>query len=303
MKFPATLLISLTLLFSIRSYAQELNCRISINSTQIQGTNKEIFNTLQEAMNDFMNSTNWTNNVFEVYERIECNLLFNITEEVSAGEYKGTMNVQSRRPVYASSYNSVMLNYIDNEVQFKYEEYDPLEFSETSHLSNLTSILAYYAYIIIGLDYDSYSYLGGEPYFEKAEKIVNNAQSESEPGWKAFESRSRKNRYWLINNILDEGYKPLREFNYNYHRMGLDVMDQSVERGRMVIKEQLIEIEKFYDTKPDPFMHYFQVFLDSKSKELADIFSESSQDDKRRIYNIMTKIDPGNPAKYEALKE
>lgn len=283
--------------------AQELSCLVSINATQIPGTNKEVFNTLREAISDFMNNTTWTNNVFEVNERIECNLLFNITEEVTTGEYKATLSVQARRPVYGTSYNTVMLNYFDDKVHFNYTEFDPLEFSENTHINNLTSILAYYAYIIIGLDYDSFSLKGGTPYFQKADKIVYNAQSAADEGWRAFESESRKNRYWLINNILDEGFTPLREFIYTYHRLGLDVLDNSIEKGRLVIKEAIIDLQKLYKDKPDPFMHFFQVVLQAKADEIVQIFSQASQQDKQRIYSVMTTIDPANAAKYAPLQE
>jgi hypothetical protein len=283
-------------------HAQELNCNVSVSTSQLQGTNKQVFETLQKALSDFMNNTVWTNNVFEINERIECNFLFNITAEVSQGSYEGTLNIQARRPVYASSYNTVMFNYIDNDIAFNYLEYDALEFSETTHISNLTSILAYYAYIILGLDYDSFSDKGGTLYFQKAEKIVNNAQSSGKVGWRAADSRGRTNRYWLINNILDKNYAPLRDFNYKYHRLGLDMMDKSLEGARMTIKESIVELERFYKSKPDPFMHYFQVVLESKSAEIVDIFSEASAEDKRVIYNIMTRVDPANLSKYEALK-
>ena len=298
-----SVLIVLAGLLSMNTFSQELSCRVSINTSQIQGTNKEIFNTLRDAIADFMNNRTWTNNVFEVNERIECNLMFNITKEITAGEYQATLSVQARRPVYGTSYNTVMLNYFDDDVKFEYTEFYPLEFSETSFINNLTSIMAYYAYIILGLDYDSFSLNGGTPYFQKAEKIVTNAQSASYAGWKAFEARGRDNRYWLVTNILDDGYGPLRQFNYSYHRLGLDVMDKNLERGRMIIKEGLIELEKFYKSKPDPFIHFYQVVLDSKSDEIVKIFSEANQADKQRVFTIMKDIDPANSSKYDSLKE
>jgi hypothetical protein len=297
------LLIHLVLLLTIDLHAQELNCFVNINSTQLQGTtNREIFTTLQDAVSDFMNNTVWTNNIFEVNERIECNIMLNITEEVSTGQYKATLSIQSRRPVYGTSFNSVMLNYFDDEVTFKYTEFDPLDYSENTHLMNLPTILAYYAYIVIGLDYDSFSPGGGTPYFSKAEKIVTNAQSSADPGWKAFESRNRKNRYWLVNNILDDDYRSLRSFIYTYHRSGLDIMDGAVERGRLVIKDAIIELEKFYKAKPDPFTHFLKIVLDAKSDEIIQLFSEAPPQDKSRIYDIMTAIDPANISKYEVLK-
>jgi hypothetical protein len=295
-------LLFLVFLVSSNAFSQELNCNISVGTSQVQGTNKQVFETLQKALSDFMNNTTWTSNVFEINERIECNFLLNITSEVSNGSFEATLNIQARRPVYASSYNTVMFNYIDNDVSFDYLEYDPLEFSETTFISNLTSILAYYAYIILGLDYDSFSNEGGTLLFEKAEKIVNNAQSSGKVGWRAADSRGRSNRYWLINNILDNHYKPLRTFNYQYHRLGLDMMDKSIEGARMTIKESIINLERFHKSKPDPFMHYFQVLLDSKSEEIVEIFSEASAEDKRRIYNIMVRADPANRTKYDAIK-
>ena len=300
-RFHCIFLLLVFLVF-IPAHAQELNCNISVSTSQLQGTNKQVFNTLQKALADFMNNTVWTNNVFELNERIECNFMFNITEEVSTGSFVATLNIQARRPVYNSSYNTVMLNYVDNDVSFDYMEYDPLEFSETSYISNLTSILAYYAYIILGLDYDSFSNEGGTQFFEKAEKIVNNAQSSGKVGWRASDADRRNNRYWLINNILDKNYAPLRAFNYQYHRLGLDMMDKSIEGARMTIKESLINLERFHKSKPDPFMHYFQIVLESKSEEIVDIFSEANAEDKRRIYTIMVKLDPANISKYEPLK-
>ncbi len=283
-------------------YGQELNCSVTINTSKIQGSNKDIFNTLRTAITEFMNSTVWTTNVFEANERIECNLLINVNEYQS-DIISGTFQIQTRRPVYGSSFNSVMLNTVDNDIQFKYIEFDPLEFSESSNISNLTSLLAYYAYIIMGFDYDSFSLKGGTTYFQKAERIVNNCQAAGETGWKAYESRARRNRYWLVNNILNEEYEPLRVFNYNYHRLGLDVMDQNLEKGRLVIKNSIDDLDKLFQSKPDPFMFYFQVVIESQADEIVQVFSQAPPDDKKHIFDIMTRIDPSNPAKYASLKQ
>lgn len=283
--------------------AQELSCLVSINSSQIPGTNKEVFNTLRDAITDFMNNTTWTNNVFEINEKIECNVLINIKEEVTAGEYKATISIQSRRPVFGTSYNSVMLNYFDDNFKFKYTEFDPLEFSENTHLNNLTSVLSFYAYIVLGLDYDSFSLHGGAPYFQKAHKILTNAQSAGEGGWRASDGDGKNNRYRLITNIIDEGFSPLHDFIYTFHRQGLDIMDNSIERGRLVIKEAITDLQKLYDDKPDPFMHFYQVVLNVKADEIVQIFSQAPQQDKQRVYNIMTSIDPANSSKYSQLQE
>jgi len=287
--------------YSLYGSAQELMCNVQVITQQIQGTNKQVFQTLQTSIYEFMNNTSWTNHVFETDERIECTMLFNIKEQVSVDEFKGTLQIQSRRPVFNSSFNSVVLNYVDNDIQFKYVEYQPLEFSETSHLSNLTSILAFYAYVIIGMDYDTYSFEGGTPFFEVAEKIVNNAQNTPERGWRAMESTSRKNRYWLINNILNEDFSLLREFVYKYHRLGLDMMYEKTNEARASISEYLRILQQVSREKPDPFMYYLQVVLDAKTDELVNIFKESFQEEKTRVYALLNEIDPSHGNKYEQI--
>src|SRR6056297_1851104 len=186
--------------FSLLTTAQELRCNIQVISSQVQGTNRQVFQTLQSELFEFMNNRAWTEHIYSNEERIECNILINIQEQIG-NEFSGSMQIQSRRPVYNSSYNSSVFNYKDNDVKFEYIEYEPLEFSLSENKSNLTSMLAYYAYIIIGLDYDTFSEQGGTPYFQNAERIVNNAQNAPEKGWKAFEGR--KNRYWLVENLLN----------------------------------------------------------------------------------------------------
>jgi len=282
---------------------QELKCNIQIVSQQVQGTNKQVFQTLQTAVYEFMNNTVWTNHVYNMDERIECNMMFNITEQISADEFKGTLQIQSRRPIFNTNYNTVMLNYMDNDIHFRYVEFEPLEFDETKHLSNLTSILAYYAYIIIGLDYDSFSLMGGSPYFRKAENIVNNAQNARESGWKSFESTDHKNRYWLVNDIVDSKYAPIREFIYRYHRLGLDMMDEKVVEGRSVIAESLDNLQKVYREKPDPFMRFLRIVLDAKSDEFVNIFSESFTEEKNRVLTILNEIDPSNKTKYQKISQ
>ena len=286
---------------SLYGSAQELMCNVQVITQQIQGTNKQVFQTLQTSIYEFMNNTSWTNHVFETDERIECTMLFNIKEQVSVDEFKGTLQIQSRRPVFNSSFNSVVLNYVDNDIQFKYVEFQPLEFSETSHLSNLTSILAFYAYIIIGMDYDTYSFEGGTPFFEAAEKIVNNAQNTPERGWRAMESTSRKNRYWLINNILNEDFTQLREFVYKYHRLGLDMMYEKTNEARANIAEYLRLLQQISREKPDPFMFYLQVVLDAKTDELVNIFKESFEEEKARVFALLNEIDPSHGNKYEQI--
>jgi hypothetical protein len=294
-------IITAFLFLTFTGYSQELICNVSIVSSQIQGTNKQVFQTLQKAIYEFMNNRTWTSNVFENEERIECNMLFNLKEKVGTDEYKGTLQIQSRRPVFNSSYNSVLFNYIDNDLDIRYVEFQPLDFNENIYQSGLTSILAYYAYIILGLDYDSYSLEGGTEYFQKAERIVTNAQNASESGWRASDSRTRRNRYWLVENILNEDYAPVREFIYKYHRLGLDRMDAQTGIARADMVEDLKLLQKIKREKPDPYMQFLQVIFDAKSDEFVNVFSQSPQDEKSRVLQLLIEIDPSNKSKYEKI--
>lgn len=285
-------------------YSQELSCNFSVNHSRLQGTtNQKTFETLEEAVRDFLNNTVWTNNVYEANERIECNILVDILEPVSANEYKAKLQIQARRPVFGTSYNTVLFNYIDNDFQFKYQEFDPIDYSENTFVSNLSSVLTFYVYFIIGLDYDSFSPNGGTQYFQKAEKIVDNAQSSGFSGWRGGDSRQRKNRYWLIENMLDPDYSPIRNFNYSYHRLGLDVMEKSVEQGREQVFRSIEELKKFHDNKPDPFLGLLQVFIDSKSEEIVNIFQQAPPDKKQKVLTSMLQINPGGGNKYDGLKK
>lgn len=279
--------------------AQEVNCRIQVVSQQIQTSNKHIFESMQKDLYEFVNNRKWTDNVFSNDERIECTIMINLTDQLSTDEYKGTMQIQANRPIFNTNYNSVLLNYKDNDIQFRYVEFQPMEFNENTSVSNLTSLLAYYVYLIIGLDYDSFSLEGGTPYFQKAEKIVTNSQNAQEKGWKSFEGQ--KNRYWLIENILNSKYGPVREFYYKYHRLGLDVMADKQADGRTEIAEDLKLLQKVFREKPSQFMNYLQIVFDAKSDEFVNIFSESYPDEKTRVNNLLKEIDPANSTKYQRI--
>lgn len=296
-----TFLLLVFSLYILSVQAQELNCTFAINHSQIQGTNKQIFETLESSINNFMNRV-WTNHVFEGVERIECNFLLTVNT-YEDGVFEGNLQIQSRRPVYNSSYNTTMYNFVDDDISFEYIEYDQLDYSDNNFLSNLTSVLAYYAYIIIGFDYDSFSPSGGEPFFEQAEKIVQNANNSGYVGWQGSDSRLRRNRYWLVTNILDSDYEKVREFYYNYHRLGLDVLESDAEKGREVIFQSLMSMKDLYDNKPDPFMHYLVITIETKGSEIVNIFSEASSEQKKQVYDMLKTIDPGNLSKYETLKE
>ena len=285
------------------SKSQELNCSVQVSAQRIQGSNREVFQTMQKALYEFMNNTVWTNHVYSYSERINCNILINLTEQLSADEFRGTIQIQSRRPAYNTTYNTTMLNFVDNSFQFRYVEFEPLEFDPTTYRSNLTSVLAYYAFIILGFDYDSFSPLGGTEYFEMAERIVSNAQNAPVPGWKPFDGSRNRNRYWLVNNILNREYANIREFIYDYHINGLDMLESRITEARTGMVETIRLLQEVYRRRPDPFMYYLSIVLDSKSEEIINIFSEAFPEEKSRVVEILTEIDPANKSKYEKIQQ
>ncbi len=254
---------------------------------------------MQSDLYEFMNNRKWTDNVFGYDEKIRCNILIRLDEQLSADEFRGSIQVQLKRPVFNSSYETTLLNIKDNDFHCRYVEFQPLEFNETSNRDNLTNILAFYAYVILGYDYDSFSLEGGTPYFEKAEAIVNNSQNAREKGWKAFESE--RNRYWLIENILNQSYSDFRKCMYNYHRFGLDLMADRVEEGRANIANSLRDIQKVFRRRPS--LYILQMFFDSKSDELVNVFSKSYPDERARVLAILNEVDPSNGSKYEKIAE
>lgn len=293
------LLLILLFVLAKFSFSQELNCQVEVNSDQIQGSDKSVFENLQKRVFEFMNNRKWTTEVFSNQERIECTILINIGERVSNNRYKSTITVQSRRPIFNTSYNSTMLNHVDKEFEFEFNEFEPIDFSENSHLNNLSSVLGYYAYLIIGLDYDSFEKEGGTKYLRKAQKIVNNAQGAQEAGWKAFEGLD--NRYWIIENWLNQTYKPLRACWYDYHRLGFDAMASKVPESRAKVLESLKQLETVYNQYPTSFM--LQMFFNAKSDECVKLFQGGFPSEKAEAYNLLSKLNPGNLTKYEKIKK
>ena len=295
-----TLFFFVVVLFHFHLMAQELNCSVQVVSPQISNSaDKKIFQTLQQSIFEFMNNRKWTNDVFQQDERIECSIVISITEKPSIDDFRGTIQVQARRPVYKSSYNSLVLNVLDKNFSFKYIEYQPLEFSDNLFMSNLTSVLAYYAYVIIGTDYDTYSLEGGTPYFQKAQAIVSNAQSASEKGWKSYEDT--QNRYWIVENILNSTFNPLRECMYKYHRNGFDVMSEDLSGGRAVVLSSVESLKKVYESKPGSYS--LTLFFLAKADELVNLFTPSEPAEKTRILAVVNEIDPANSAKYTKINQ
>jgi hypothetical protein len=281
--------------------AQELNCNIQISAQRIQGSNRQVFESMQKDLFEFMNNTVWTNHVFNYAERIDCNILINLTDQLSADEFKGTIQIQLSRPIFNTTYNSTLLNFIDNNFQFKYVEFQPLEFDPSTYKSSLISVLAYYTYMVLGFDYDSFAPMGGTEFFQMAEKIVTNAQNAPEQGWKPYDGSRNRNRYWLVKNVLDKEYEGVRQFIYEYYINGLDKMESKAPEARTSMVESLKLMQDVYRKKPDPFMYLVQVVMDAKSDELINIYSAAFPEEKSRVVEILTEIDPANKAKYEKI--
>lgn len=280
--------------------AQEIDCRIQLNYSRLPGTTyQQVFQTLQQQLYEFINNTVWTNHVYARDERIECNIFITVEEAISSDEFRATIQIQSSRPVFNTSYMSPVFNHMDNDFQFRYVEHEPLEFNENSHRSNLTSVLAFYVYIILGFDYDTFGPMSGTEFFKKAERIVQNAQNAQERGWKAFENLT--NRYWLVENLLNDQYSGMREFLYAYHRQGLDRMPEKPTEGRGNVEQAIENFRNVHRRRPGSFL--MQVITTAKRDEIINIFKEAFPDEKARIFNIMKEVDPANTSEYNKMMQ
>ncbi len=291
------LILTFFLIFTVSAFAQEFNCSVQVSAPQYQQTNREKFQELRKALYEFVNERHWTNFSYKIDERIECTIAITVMKEISSDEFSGRINLVLRRPVYKTSYNTILLNYIDNDFQFQYQDGQPLDFNENSFTSNLTATLAYYIYIFLGLDFDSYSPMGGTPYFEKAQAIVNSAQNAREKGWKSFESM--KNRYWLVENLLNSTYSDIRQAMYKYHRYGLDLMSENIEKGREGIMESLELLQKAHRQKSRIYL--LQLVMEAKKDEFINIFSQAAPMDKTKAVNILKEIDPSKANDYQKI--
>lgn len=287
------LLISLNLMLS----AQEFNITVSINSQQLEGTDQRVFQNLQTAISEFLNQKNWTNYQFKPQERIEGTVMISLTERVASDEFRGRVNLILRRPVFRTNYNSIIFNWVDRDFHIKYVDQQPLEFSDGTHTNNLTSLLAFYAYLFLGLDGDSFAKFGGTPYYEKAMAVVTAAQNAPERGWKAFESQ--RNRYWLMENLLNGSYMQIREAIYVYHRRGMDVMSENMDMGRLAITESLELLQRAHRNRPGLFI--LQLFMEAKREEFVNIYTQAPQMDKARPVNILKELDPSQSSNYDRI--
>ena len=278
--------------------AQELNCNVEILVPKLQVADPAIFKTLQTDIVQFMNNQKWTEDEYKPNEKIEISILINVTDELSANSFKGQITVRSLRPVYNSDYNTALLNHIDKDFSFSYIQHQPLQYTENTFINNITSVLAFYAYLAIGLDYDSFSPKGGQKYYLKAQNIVQTAQNSTSLGWKSFEKNNR-NRYWIIDNMLNSKYSSYRDVLYKYHLKGLDEMSQDADAGRAVIMECIKLLYSLNKRYPNFILRQF--FFNAKAQELLDIYSKAPDAEKREAVNMLVKLDIATSQKYKAL--
>ena len=283
------------------SYAQELNCQVSVlvdAKVEVSSTEKEIIKQMEQSIFDLMNNTQWTKDKFKTEERIKCNIQIQIREIPSTGTYKGYIQVQSTRPSFNSSYNTILLNFEDENFAVSFSRNAVLVYAQNQYRDNLTSILAFYAYYIIGLDYDSFSLKGGTPYFIEAQSVVTNAQVGGAPGWKSSES-GKRNRFYLVDNMLQPVFDPMRECLYMYHRKGIDKLYEDKVAGKKAIYDALNKLTPLAATRPNAVN--LLSFLFCKIPEFKNVFSDSELKEKQDLVALLKRLDSANSARYQEI--
>ena len=289
-------LLLLTLVFSALTInGQELNCNVQVIAPTIANVEASIFESLEDGVREFMNGRRWTNDNFAFEERIECTMQITISKAIGSTKFSGSIQIQSNRPVYNSDYNTPLLFSNDGDLEIDWLDGTSILFNPGQHRDNLSSILAYYAYIIIGMDYDSYGMESGTEFYLKAQTIVANAQNAGGQGWRA--SQGKQNRYWLVENILSQTFRPLRYCLYNYHRNGMDLLYDDVEAARLNIGDAIIQMRSTNRIRPSSYN--LQVFFLAKSDEIIKLFEPAPEAERVRLLPVLKQMDPGNIAKYD----
>ncbi|MCQ2283769.1 MAG: DUF4835 family protein [Bacteroidales bacterium] len=293
-----TLLTCLLFLFIGAISAQDFQCQVSVNANQVTGNgNQQRYNDLQQKLYTFIHERKWCQYTLKTNERIECALQINLTE-VAGDVMKGTMNIILQRPVYKASYKTTLVNFQDKNIQFTYAEGDPLEYADNTNLSQFTSLIAYYLNLFLAVEFDSFSMNGGAPYYNNCQSIVNLNQSSKEKGWNVAES-GQNNRYWITENLTNSTYSKVHDFYYQYHRLGLDVMNETPDAGRAVILESLKLLQQVNAQKSN--LAIVRIICNTKYEEIINIFKEGMPSEKTQVVNIMKQIDPTNSSKYDAI--
>jgi hypothetical protein len=287
-----------TSLFFISAFAQEFRVSVSVNSTQLQSSDREVFQQIQELVNEFVNERKWTDVVYEEYEKIEGSISITITEHSTQEDFKGDINLQLRRPVYGSTYTTTLLNTQEQNFTFKFIQGQSLEFDQNNYTNNLVSTIAFYLYYFLALDADSFELNGGNKYLTTCQNIVTASQRSASKGWKRAEDN--RNKYWMVENLTNTTYRYIREASYQYHRLGLDMMQgDSQAEARNNIIEAIENVKRAHREKSD--LVAVRQFLDAKSDEIVNIFKGAPQNEKSRAVSLMKEIDPSNTNKYEQI--
>jgi hypothetical protein len=277
--------------------AQELNCTVNVIAPQISNLEATVIESLESSIREFINGRRWTSDDFRMEERIECTMQLTITEAVNPTNFKGNLQIQSSRPVYDSDYKTPMFFVNDGDFEFVWDGSSVIQFMPDQFRDNLSSVLAFYAYMILGMDYDSMGLEGGTDQFLKAQTIVANAQNAPQAGWKA--SQSQQNRYWLVENMLSQTFRPVRSCIYHYHRLGMDRLYDDVDKARMTIADALIEMRQTHRIRPSSYN--LQLFFLAKSDEILKVFGPAPEPEKTRLLPVLKQMDPGNISKYDSI--
>ena len=277
--------------------SQELNAQFVVNADLVNQTNQQIFQTLERSLNEFVNSQSWSDQDFFPQEKITCSFVLNLTN-YNASKFEGTLQIQSQRTIFDSNYDSPILNFLDKDISFTYQEFQPLFYSPVSYESNLVSLISFYAYIILGINADSLQFKAGDPFFEQAQRIVNLSQQSGAIGWK--QNDSNRNRFWLIDTIRSNTFREYRQTLYTYHRKGLDSMTKSPVKGKNNIINAILALEDLYDRRPNAML--LQMFFDAKADEIVNLFSDGPKVDFSRTSKMLKKIAPFYQPQWKQIK-
>ena len=289
--------ILLFILFSCFSFAQVLNCKVSVNADLVDQTNSQIFETLERELNEFVNSTSWVDIRTEDYNKINCTMLITI-EKYANNEFQANLQIQSSRPVFGSAYVTPLLNRKDNDFNFSYQEFESLNFNPNNTNTSLVSLISYYVFLILGVDADSFALFGGDPYYEQARKIVDLSQTNRFSGWK--QSENKTNRYWLIDQLSTNPFSLFRQAFYDYHINGLDVMVNQPELGKQTISKSIADLTSLSESRPNSLV--VQLFFDTKSDEVVQIFSGGPSFDTSQLRKDLNRVAPFFSAKWVGIR-
>ena len=281
----------------VRVEAQELNAQFVVNADLVNQTNQQIFETLERSLNEFINTQSWTDQDFFPQEKVTCSFVLNLSK-YSASKFEGTLQIQSQRTIFDSNYDSPVLNFLDKDISFTYQEFQPLFYSPASFESNLVSLISFYAYVILGINADSLKFKGGDPFFEQAQRIVNLSQQSGVIGWK--QNDGNRNRFWLIDTMRSNTFREYRETLYTYHRKGLDLMTETPEEAKNGIITSILSLENLFNRRPNAML--LQMFFDAKASEIVNLFSDGPEVDFDRTAEVLKKIAPFYLPQWKQIK-